>query len=86
MSSSSDKMKNNCTNCNYAQATQIADDKGNAVIGQYQYNCLRFPPSAFAVPTPQGVTIGSAFPVVNATQVCSLYEPQGGPEPPTLDA
>lgn len=72
--------KNNCTNCKYAQKNQLADAQGKPIVGKYQHNCLRFPPSAFMVVTPQGAALGSAFPVVTQEQICSLYEPSGEDE------
>lgn len=77
-------MTENCTQCAYAKKTQLADKDQKPIIGQYQYNCHRFPPSAFMVPTNQGVTIGSAFPVVNESQVCSLFEPRDPATPPQI--
>ncbi len=77
----------NCSICRYAKETQIADAQGQPIIGQYQYNCIRFPPSAFALPGPQGVSLGSAFPVVSKEQLCSLFEPKDATEqikPPDL--
>ena len=72
--------KHNCTNCKYAKANQLADPQGQPIVGKYQHNCLRFPPSAFMVQTSQGTAVGSAFPVVTEEQICSLYEPgkEGG--------
>ena len=67
-------MDNNCTLCKYAQRNQVVDKDGKPVVGQYQHHCLRFPPSAFAVPNAQGMVLASAFPVVTVEQVCSLYE------------
>ncbi len=73
-----DVMHHNCTNCNYSRKTQLADAQGKSIVGKYQHNCLRMPPSAFMVPTPQGVTLGSAFPVVTDEQICSLYDSGDG--------
>lgn len=71
-------MDNNCTECQYAQKTQLADNEGKPIVGQYQTQCLRFPPSAFMVPVPGGgMALASAFPIVNEHQVCSLFEPRG---------
>ncbi len=68
-------MDNNCTMCNYAQKEQLADKNGQAIVGQYQTQCLRFPPSAFMVTGPGGaMALASAFPIVNEHQVCSLFE------------
>ena len=68
----------NCTNCNYSRKTQLADAQGKPIVGKYQHNCLRMPPSAFMVQTPQGTALGSAFPVVTDEQICSLYESTDG--------
>ena len=63
----------NCTQCRFSIATQIADSQGNPVVGKYQFNCNRLPPSCFMVPTAQGPQMASAFPVVTDEQICSLF-------------
>jgi len=74
----------NCTTCRYAQSSQLNDAQGKPIIGKYQFNCVRFPPSAFIIPTSQGTALGSAFPVVTNEQVCSLYDDTDS-EPKALD-
>lgn len=64
-----------CTTCKWHHCEQVADAQGKAIIGNYQYTCHRFPPSAFMVPGPGGTfQLASAFPVVTSGMVCSLHE------------
>lgn len=67
-----------CNDCNYATKKQIVDDQQKPVIGKFQYQCRRFPPSAFVVPSPAGFNLASAYPVVTGMDPCSLFEPHDG--------
>jgi hypothetical protein len=65
-----------CTNCKFVSSEQITDQQGNAIVGEYQHCCRRFPPTAMLLPlTGGGFNLGCAFPVVGAGIVCSLHEP-----------
>jgi hypothetical protein len=67
-------MKFNCTNCQYVEKTPRLDAKGTPVIGESQYACKRFPPSAFVIMNPRGgFATGSAFPNVTELMVCGEY-------------
>jgi len=50
------------------------DAQGNPEIGEYTFSCHRFPPSAFAVTQGNMIIPASAFPCVNETMFCSLFE------------
>jgi hypothetical protein len=65
-----------CTNCKWVNREQLTDAKGAAMVGQYQYCCRRFPPTAMLLPlTGGGFNLGCAFPVVGKGILCSLHEP-----------
>ena len=64
---------NNCLNCRYA--VPVESQPGNAqIIGQKQAQCRRMPPTACAVPTPQGIAMLSAWPIVNEQMYCSEFD------------
>lgn len=63
-----------CTNCRFTTKEQLVDERQNAIVGQFQYTCRRFPPSAFAIPHQHGFKLASAFPVVSEGMVCSLHQ------------
>lgn len=74
-----------CTNCKWTQKAQLADPQGKPIIGEFQYTCHRFPPSALMVPGPNNTfQLASAFPAVTDGMVCSLHEPQGTEDTDTV--
>ena len=73
--------KRDCTTCKWHNCEQLADAQGKPIIGEYQYTCHRFPPSALMVPGPdRSYRLASAFPVVTHGMVCSLHEFQDEPD------
>jgi len=75
-----------CTNCRWNARDQIIDEQKKPIVGQYQYTCHRFPPSAFMVPGPAGsYRLASAFPVVTAGMVCSLHDFPDSTRPAALE-
>lgn len=72
-----------CTNCKYVSSEQMTDNSNREIVGEVQYCCRRFPPTAMLLPLPGGgFNLGCAFPVVGAGIVCSLHEYQDAIEKP----
>lgn len=68
----------NCKNCHYAHRTVQRDNKGMPIVGEYVYQCRRFPPTAMLMPTsPHSANLTSTFPIVGPEVVCAEFIPYG---------
>lgn len=58
-------IEHKCAVCKHSAADPVAPVEAR-LLGKTPRICMRFPPSAIAIHTPQGVAMASAYPIVTS--------------------